>query len=262
VRARALALGLVLAARAALAGTEITVETRRAGAAPEAKPQQSLIAVEGRKLHADAGDGRHGLVYRGEEGVLEVFDHRDKSVFTLDRATARSMARGVDGARDAVRNLPEPQRRAVEGLLGAEQAPAKVELRASGRSDRVNGIACRLSDALRNGVRLAEICEGPRGAAGVSPEALAPLRELAAFAAEVGDLLPRSMAGEGLDALVLVERVQGVPLRVRAFPKDAPATESRIVRAVPKRFGPERFQAPPGYTPGLGLRVRERDGVY
>ena len=257
MRAPALVLALLLVARAALAGTEITVETRRAGAASDAKPQQSLIAVEGRKLHADAGDGRHALVYRGEEGVLQIFDHGEKSVFTLDRATARSVARGVDGARGAAQRLPEPQRRAVERLLGADQAPARVELRASGRSERVNGIACRVLDALRNGVRLAEICEGPRGAAGVSPEALAPLRELAAFAAEVGDLLPASMAGEGLDALVLVERVQGVPLRVRAWPKDAPPTESRIVRAVPKRFGPERFQAPPGYSAGLGIHVRE-----
>jgi hypothetical protein len=256
MRRAGFALALLLAGRAALAGTEITVETRRAGAAPDAKPQQSLVAVEGRKLHADAGDGRHALVYRGEQGVLEVFDHRDKSVFTLDRATARSLSQRVDGARDVVQGLPEPQRRAVERLLGAEEPPAKVALRATGRSDRVNGIACRLLDALRNGVRLAEVCEGPRGAAGVSPEALAPLRELAAFAAEVGDLLPKSMAGEGLDALVLVEQVQGVPLRVRAWPKDAPATESRIVRAVPKHFGPERFQAPPGYSPGLGIHVR------
>jgi hypothetical protein len=82
------------------------------------------------------------------------------------------------------------------------------------------------------------------------------VRELAAFAAEVGDLLPRSMSGEGLDALVLVEQVQGVPLRVRTWPKDAPPTESRIVRAVPKRFGPERFQAPAGYSAGLGIHVR------
>lgn len=257
MRGAVFALTLLFAARAALAGTEITVETRRAGAAPDAKPQQSLIAVEGRRLHADAGDGRHGLVYRGEEGVLEVFDHRDKSVFTLDRATARSLSRGVDGARGAVQGLPDPQRRAVERLLGAEQPPAKVALRVTGRSDRVNGIACRLLDALRNGVRLAEVCEGPRGAAGVTPEALAPLRELAAFAAEVGGLLPKSMTGEGLDALVLAEQVQGVPLRVRAWPKDAPATESRIVRAVPKQFGAERFQAPPGYTPGLGIHVRD-----
>lgn len=257
MRAGALTLALLLAARAALAGTEISVETRRADAPPEAKPQRSLIAVEGRKLHADAGNGRHGLVYRGEEGVLQVIDHRDKSVLTLDRATARSMARGVDGARDAVRGLPEPQRRAVERLLGAEPAPAKLALRASGRSDRVNGIACRLLDALRDGERLAEVCEGPRGAAGVSPEALALLRELAAFAAEVGGLLPKSMAGEGLDALVLVEQVQGVPLRLRAWPKDAPATESRIVRAVPKQFGTERFQPPPGYRSGLGIHVRQ-----
>ena len=257
MRAWALTLGLVLVARGALAGTEITVETRRAGAAPEAKPQQSLVAVEGRKLHADAGDGRHGLVFRGEEGVLQIFDHHQKTVFTLDRATARALASRAGGAHEALRNLPEPQRRAVEQWLGAEEAPAKVELRASGKSDTVNGIACRLLDALRNGARLAEICEGPRGAAGVSAEALVPVRELAAFAAEVGHLLPRSLTGEGLDALALVERVQGVPLRVRAFPKDAPATESRIVRAVPKQFGPERFEAPAGYSPGLGIHVRD-----
>jgi hypothetical protein len=256
-----LALALLLAARGAAAGTEITVETRRVGAAPDAKAQQSVIAVEGRKLHADAGNARHGLVYRGEEGVLQIIDHAERSVFTLDRATARSMSRGVDGARDAVRRLPEPQRRAAERLLGAG-GPAEVELRASGHSERVNGISCRLLEVLRNGARLAEICEGPRGAAGVPPEALAPVRELAAFAAEVGELLPASVAGEGLDALVLVARVEGVPLRVRAWPKDAPPTESRIVRAVPKRFAPERFRAPPGYTAGLGVRDEGRDGVY
>jgi hypothetical protein len=257
MRVRVLGLALLLLARGALAGTEITVETRRVGTAEGAKPQQSLIAVEGRRLHAEAGDGRHGLVYRGEEGVLHVLDHREKSVLTLDRATARSMARGADGAREAVRGLPEPQRRAVERLLGEGPPPAKLVLRVTGRSDRVDGIACRLLDVLRDGVRLAEVCEGPRGAAGVTPEALAPLRELAAFAAEVGDLLPKSMAGEGLDALVLVEQVQGVPLRVRAWPKDAPATESRVVRAVPKQFAAARFEPPPGYSKGLGIHVRE-----
>jgi hypothetical protein len=255
--ARAFALALLLVARGALAGTEITVETRRAGAAPDAKPQQSLIDVEGRKVHADAGNGRHALVYRGEEGVLQILDHRDESVFTLDRATARSLARGADGAREAVRGLPEPQRRAVERLLGAGQAPAPVALRVTGRSDHVNGIACQLLEALRAGVRLAEVCAGPSGAAGVRPEVLATLRELAAFAAEVGDLLPKSMAGEGLDALVLVDQVKGVPLRVRAWPKDAPATESRLLRAVPKQFAAERFQAPPGYHAGVGIHVRE-----
>jgi hypothetical protein len=120
----------------------------------------------------------------------------------------------------------------------------------------VNGVACRLLDALRGGVRVAEICEGPRGAAGVTPEALAPARELAAFVAEVGALLPRSLGAESLDALLLVPQVKGVPLRVRAYPKDAPATESRIVRAVPKRFAAERFQPPADYRPGLVLGVR------
>lgn len=255
--ARSLALALLLGARAAFAGTEITVETRRAGAPADARPQRSLIEVEDRRIRAEAGDARHGLVFRGEEGVLEILDHREKSVVRVDRVTARSVARGVDGAREAIEALPEPQRSAAERLLGSDRAPAQVALRASGKSDRVNGIACRLVDALRNGARLAEICEGPRGAAGVTPEALAPVRELAAFTAEVSALLPRSLGAEALDALVLVEKVEGVPLRVRAWPKDSPATETRIVKAVPKHIAAERFQTPPGYTAGLGIRVRQ-----
>jgi len=238
--------GLLVAAPA-LAGTELTIETRQAGA-PDAPPRRSIVEVQGRQLHAEWGDGRHGALWSAEAGVLQILDHSQKSVLRIDRATAESLRGGIEG-------LPAGSREVVERWVGGGP-PAQVELRSTGKSAEVTGVSCRLIDAFRNGVRLAEVCEGPRGAAGVTPEALAPARELAAFLAEVGDLLPRSLTGEGLDALVLVERVQGVPLRVRAWPKDAVATESRIVSAVPKSFAPERFQPPPGYQPGLGVHVR------
>jgi hypothetical protein len=247
-RCIALAVCIGIAATPALAGTEITLETRKANAAPEAKPQRSVVEVEGRRLRAESGDGRHGALWSGEEGVLQILDHRQKSVLRIDRATARQ----VQGLRAQVEALPPAQRAALEGVLGA--APkARVELRNTGKGAQVSGVSCRLLDALRAGVRLAEICEGPRSALGVTPEALAPARELAAFVAEVGGALPPSLGAEGLEALALVERVQGVPLRVRAYPKDAVATETRIVGAVTRRIPPERFQTPAGYRPGLSL---------
>lgn len=245
-RALGLGLALLLCARGAFAGTELTVETRKLAAPPGAKPQRSLLALQGRDLHFDAGDGRHALVFRGEAGVLEIIDHARKSVVRIERASAAALAKQMEAAREE-----------LGPLLGPTPAPAKLALRATGQRDRVNGIGCRLLEALRGGVRLAEICEGPEGAAGVSREALVPLRELAAFAAEVGALLPKSTSAEGLDALLLVDRVKGVPLRVRAWPKDAPPTESRLLRATPKHFGPERFQAPPGYSRGIGIHVRQ-----
>jgi hypothetical protein len=64
------------------------------------------------------------------------------------------------------------------------------------------------------------------------------------------------MGGGALEALVLVEEVKGVPLRLRAWPKDAQPTESRIVRAVPKQFPAQRFEPPPDYGRGLGVRLR------
>jgi hypothetical protein len=59
---RWLAVALLLAAGPALAGTEVTIETRKAGAQPDAKPQQSIVEVEGRRLRAEAGNGRHGAL--------------------------------------------------------------------------------------------------------------------------------------------------------------------------------------------------------
>jgi hypothetical protein len=241
----ALALAFGFAAHAALAGTEITLETREAGA--DAKPQRSIVAVEGRKLAAASGDGRHGALWSGEAGVLHVLDHGDKTVLRVDRATARQMLGARDRVREEAERLPGAQRETVERWLGGGAQP-RVELRSTGGSARVGGVGCRLLEALRAGVRVAEVCEGPRAALGVGPEALAPARELAAFLAEAGVLLP---GAEGVEALALAPQVKGVPLRVRVWPKDATAQEARIVGGVPKRFPPERFEPPAGYQPRL-----------
>ena len=246
---------VLLAVGPALAGSEITIATRKAGAAPEAQLQRSVVEIEGRKLHAEAGDGRHGALWSGADGVLQILDHREQSVLRIDRATARSLTGAQEGIRGQIGGLPEAQRETVERFLGGAP-PEPVELKSSGKTDQVDGVRCRLLEALRGGARFAEVCEGPRGAAGVTSEALATVRELAAFLAEVGGLLPPSLGADGVEALVLVEHVKGVPLRVRVFPRNQAATESRIVSALPKHFAPARFQTPPGYEPLLGLRVR------
>jgi hypothetical protein len=249
---------LLLAGRA-LAGTEITIETRRAGAAPEARPQTSVVEIEGRRLRAEAGDGRHAALWSAEAGVLQILDHRERSILRIDRTTASQMAGVRDGLEQQIERLPEAQRAALERWIGSGAKP-RVEMRATGGSTKVNGISCRLLEALSAGARVAEICEGPQGALGIGAETLRPARELAAFVAEFGDLLPASLGGENLEVLVLVDRVAGVPLRVRAWPKNAAATESRILRALPRPIAAERFEPPADYQPRLGVHVGAREG--
>jgi hypothetical protein len=247
-----LAFALLLAAHGALAGTEITLETRKAGAPPDKKPQRSIVAIEGRRLAAESGDGRRGALWSGEAGVLQILDHREKTVLRIDRATAREVLGTRDRVREQAERLPDSQRKTVERWLGGGPGP-KVELRPNGGSASVGGVGCRLFDALRAGVRVAEVCEGPNSALGVGPGALAPVRELAAFLLEAGALIP---GAEDVEALALVPHVKGVPLRVRVWPKDAVPTESRLVGGVPKRFPPERFETPAGYTPRLVIGGR------
>jgi hypothetical protein len=253
-------LAALLLAHGALAGTEITLETRQAGAPAGTEPRHSWIAIEGRNLHAETRGGSHSLSYRGVAGVLEVYDHRDQTVFRLDRSTASSVASKVDSARDAVEALPEAQRRALESVIGTRPKAPAVELRETGKGDAVGDVACRLLELWESGARRAEICEAPPGAAGVPPEALATVRELIAFGADVADLIPGSLGGENLAALEGVERIKGVPLRVRAWPRNEPASESRIVRAIPRDYPAEHFQAPAGYRPGLGIQVGPEAG--
>jgi hypothetical protein len=249
MRLAALPLALLLAAPAALAGTEITLETREAGAPADAEPERSLVAVEGRRLAAESGDGRHGALWSGAAGVLQLLDHRERTVLRIDRATARQVLGARDRVREQAEVLPDAQRESVERWLGGGPRP-RVELRRTGRSAEVGGVGCGLLEALRAGVRIAEVCEGPRAALGVGPEALAPVRELAAFLAEAGVLLP---GADGVEVLALVPQVKGVPLRVRVWPKDAVPTEARLVGAVPRRFPPERFEAPAGYEPRFAI---------
>jgi hypothetical protein len=246
----------VLVAGTAHAGSEIRIETRRAGAAPDALPQRSTVEVEGRRLRADTADGRRTALWDAEAGVLQILDHAEKRVFRIDRGTASDVKGARDGLRGRIEGLPGASPETLDRWLGGAPPPP-MELRNTGKRAEVGGASCRLLDAIRGGSRVAEICEGPPGAAGVTAASLAPARELARFLAEFGELLPPSIGGEGLDALVLAEQVQGVPLRVRVWPKQGPATESRIVGSVAKPIPPERFAAPPDYSPGLSLHVRQ-----
>ena len=118
----------------------------RPNAKPDAKPQQSIVEVEGRKLRAEAGDGRHGALWSGEDGVLQILDHREKSILRIDRATARA------GARSARRH-PRADRRAAGGAArdgrtldrrraaGARRAAEHRQERAGGRR-RVPAARC------------------------------------------------------------------------------------------------------------------------
>ena len=129
-------LALVLAAQPALAGTEITVETRRAGAAPARSRSAAWSRSRGGSSAPRPATADTARCCSGAEGVLEILDHSEKSVVRIDRATARSMARRMDGARDALEALPEPQRSTAERCSGASRKPAQVALRATGKSDR------------------------------------------------------------------------------------------------------------------------------
>ena len=51
-----------------------------------------------------------------------------------------------------------------------------------------------------------------------------------------------------------------IHIAVTPYGRNEPASESRIVRAIPRDYPAEHFQAPAGYRPGLGIQVGPEAG--
>jgi hypothetical protein len=101
----------------------------------------------------------------------------------------------------------------------------------------------------RGEVRRAEVCRAEFGAAKISD---ASRRSVAALAetlrAVVPALAPDAYRQDGVDALEAFERLDGVPLRVRAFNGGVPAWEVRVLRIESREPPATAFSLPDDYT--------------
>ena len=144
-------------------------------------------------------DGVNTVIYRADQDVAWVIDHRDKSYRAIDRETTETVAQGMGQANAAARRyieaLPPAQRQAAERLLdrtlgSPTGVSPDIEMRASGANERIAGVPCAVYEVRRGGSRRAEVCRSTFEAAGVAGETRDAVRALA-------DSLSRGAAGTG-----------------------------------------------------------------
>jgi len=263
-----LAWALVALGPPAFAGARFTTETRRV-APSGVKTSTAVLTAEGRQLRLDPADGDSTVIYQADGGRVWVIDHAKKSYVQVDRATTQDMSRRLQGARAELERrlgeLPPEQAAAMDRLLGkrtADAAPAvpSIEVRETGGSDEIQGVACKEVEILQEGVRLAEVCAASFSDAGIPSETLDVVRELTDFLGEtVNGFLKGGLQDEGMLALQSLGKLDAVPMRVRAF-QDGTLRQETVVTAIERRtFPAQEFKVPAGYSPRITIDIRGTD---
>ena len=122
---------------------------------------QKMYVQNGLGRFVDAA-GRTTLI---KNGTLYVIDEADKSYIVFDKATMEQLAVKLNAAmaqmKEQLAKLPPEQRAQMEAMVPGMSGGDKkwvVEAIDTGKSDKVDGRACRLWDIKRNGELDDQIC--------------------------------------------------------------------------------------------------------
>lgn len=258
-----------LVAVGASAGTYLVVETSRLSDGELL--ERTVLHVDGARLRVDTDGGKTSVVYLADRRLVWLLDHEDRSYIEVDQKTTESLARKLghlnQELRTRIHDLPAKHRAAAERLLnktlgpGAKVAAPKVVVVPTGKSEVIEGRACRGFDILRGGQRVADVCQAGFADVGVGPETLSALRDLAGFLRNsIASLAPESLRSQGLDALDSFDRLEGVPLRVRAYEDGKAVRQSRVTELASRDFPETDFAVPGDYQKQLGLKIRDHIG--
>jgi hypothetical protein len=77
------------------AGTEVETETRKVNG--EVSPGHALF--DGRRVRIDTSSGRRAFIYRGDEGLIWLVDHKKKNYLQVTRRRRRARSSTRNSAR-------------------------------------------------------------------------------------------------------------------------------------------------------------------
>ena len=201
-------------------------------------------------------DGRATII-KGSD--MYIIDEAEKTYIKFDKATMEALAKQISGAMDKMKEqlakLPPEQRaqleetmKTVPGMGGPDQKWT-VEVVDTGKSDKVEGRACKVWDVKRNGELDDQLC--------VVPYAALPGKEnfqtLFANFSKVFEEMAKSvpmLAGMMTNEFQAQAKVGGFPVRSRAYDRGKLVDEEQIMKVWREETVPaSMFEVPAGYQP-------------
>jgi len=243
--------GCLLAAQVAAAGVYIeTVRHNLSTGTTELSQKMYVQAGSGRF----ADPGGNTTVIKGD--TMYVIDDADRSYIVLDKATMQNLAKKVSDmmakAKEQMAKLPPEQRAQMEQMMGGADAldgkQRTVEVKDTGKSDKVEGRSCKLWDVTRNGQLDEQICVVAFSALPGKEN----FQELFASFSRVFEEMAQSvpmLAGAMSNEFSALSKVGGYPVRQRAYDERGKlVNEESFVKVWREESIPaSMFEIPAGY---------------
>jgi predicted secreted protein len=219
-----------LCAQAATAGVYIEMVDH------DLKTQKATLA---QKMYVQNGDGRFvdadGHATLIKNGTFYILDDQEKSYVAVDKATmeqlAKKIAATMEQMKEQLAKLPPEQREQMEkmvpGMGGDKQWT--VEALDTGKSDQVDGRACRLWDIKRGGELDDQICVVPYSALPGKENLQAMFANFAKVFEEMAKSVPM-LSGMMTNEFGAQAKANGFPVRSRAYDNGKLGDEEQLMK--------------------------------
>lgn len=211
--------GGLLAAHVASAGVYVETVTHNI-TTDSTKPKQTMY-VQGSSGKFVNPDGTSVLI-KGD--TMHIINDGERSYLVFDKATMQEFAKRISAVmeqqKEQLAKLPPEQRAQAEqslgGMAAAEGKQRTVEVKDTGKSDKVDGRACKLWDVIRDGQLDEQICVVPFSALPGKEDFKAVFASFAKVFDEMAKSIPMlsGMMANEFDALA---KVNGYPVRQRNY---------------------------------------------
>jgi len=197
------------------------------------------------------GDGRATLI---KDGTLFIIDDAEKSYVAVDKATLDQLAKKVSAAMEQMKEqlakLPPEQRAQMEQMVpGMSGGDGKwtVEAFDTGKSDKVDGRACRIWDIKRNGELDDQICVVPYSALPGKENFQVIFANFAKVFEEMAKSVPM-LAGMMSNEFDAQAKVNGFPVRSRGYENGQLGDNEQLMKVWREEAIPaSMFEIPAGY---------------
>jgi hypothetical protein len=241
-------------ATAVHAGVVMTSELGPVG--QQAHRATSLVDRDRVRVETASGDV---ILFRGDRDVVWILRPKDRTYVELNRDSMKTLQDQAEAARERMKaeleKLPPEQRAELEKMM--RETPTRVSepvtVKPTGRSDQVGGLACHEVEVYRGAAKEYEACVADWATAGVTTDDLAGLKQAGSWREKVGRAASAADPNAGEGAMELLDRLDGLPVRVRRFHDGKAVSEMRVTSVEKKPLDATLFEVPEGYrSKGVG----------
>jgi hypothetical protein len=212
------------------------------------------------KMYVQNGAGRfvdpegRSSIIKGD--TMYIVDEKEKSYMVLDQATMEQLGKQLNAKMEQLKEqmakLPPEHRAQMEQMMGiqadGEAFKWEVEAVDTGKSDKVEGRACKIWDVSRNDKLDDQLCVVPYSSLPGKEDFQSTFRGFAKVFENMGKSIP-SFAGMMNSEFSALAKVNGFPVRTRSYDNGRLGDDERIVKVWREETIPATmFEVPAGYT--------------